>query len=420
MMYSDSYLFTKQVAWRTLNLLINRKALLYPNRISFYIWRRENRVIVAFDPTAIRLELVNDKFAHDLSTILHGRRVVRTNSRGVFLQVGFDIPPAPKALDLFPLDLAQQSTPWHLPMGMTKDGPLWISLLDGDSFLIGGTRGKGKTGLEHGWIQALLHGGKTQVYAWDGKRGAEFGRYLGRENFHLFFHAMDGLQKLQMTFMDREKQLALSGHPNILMHNDAGGEFIFPVALFVDEAADLPDPAKELLQSMIRLYRYVGLYPIIATNQPTVVDVFDKTNLLTRIAFRVPHHNNSVTMLGYKGAEALPDVRGRGLIVWDAKFVEFQSFQVTYPMPLPTATQTMMDLGTSDGRPEIQDDPETVQIRELIGQGDSDAAIVRKIWNVAGGAKFYKLVERVRSLRDTSSSTSSSGNKPVLGLEGAV
>jgi len=417
-----AYNFPAQVAWKTLNLLVERKGLLYPTGTAFYVWQRSNRVIVAFDPSAIQLERVNEDFAHALSTRLHGRRVIRTNSRGIFLQVGFDIPAAPMALEAIPLDLTKQETPWHVPVGMTKDGPLWISLLEGDSFLVGGSRGGGKTGEEHGWIQSLLHGGKTLIYAWDGKRGAEFGRYIGHPHFHMLFGS-SGLEQLQSMLRERETELQQSGYPNIQMYNEAHPDaFIRPVALFVDEAADLPDRAKDLLKQMIRLYRHTGLFPIIATNQPTVADVFNKTNLSTRVAFRVPHHNDSVTMLGYKGAEALPDMRGRGLIVWKGRFVEFQSFTVTYPMPLPTATRILSEMesqGTTKAE-AVEPDPDVVKIRELIEQGESDAAIVRKVWNVAGGAKFYKLVERVKSLRDTSSSTSSSLPGPVLGLEGAV
>lgn len=421
---NTGYNFPLQVAWRTLNLLINRKALVNTMGTAFYVWQRNNRIIVAFDPAAIVQSRVNEDFAHELSTLLHGRRVLRTNSRGLFLQVGFDIPAAPKALTAgVSLDLSQQATPWHMPVGMTQDGPLWISLIEGGSFLIGGTRGGGKTGEEHGWIQALLHGSKTLVYAWDGKRGVEFGRYIGRQNFNLIFNDLVGIQDLQKVLSARERILALGGYPDIITHNEAGGEFIPPIALFVDEAADLAPQAKEALKSMIRLYRHVGLYPIIATNQPTVADVFAKTNLSTRVAFRVPHHNDSVTMLGYKGAEALPDVRGRGLIVVKGSFVEFQSFNVTYPQLSELARQVLSEQVTAESaaepvQPQPKADPETSRVLALIGQGKTDAAIVREIWNVSGGGRYYKLIEQVRELR--TSSSSSSGISPVLGLDGAA
>jgi len=407
------YNFVNQVAFRILDLLVNKKAMLHPAGTVFYVWQRGNRIVVAFDPNAIELKRVNEDFAHELSTRLHGRLVVRTNSRGLFLQVGFDIPAAPMSLDAKPLDLTLQPTPWHIPIGTTKEGTLWISLLEGDSFLVGGSRGGGKTGEEHAWIQALLHGGQTLVYAWDGKRGAEFGRYEGTKNFHLIFSGLKGLEELQAMLKARESLLALSGHPNIVTHNDESGrEFIPPIALFVDEAADLPDPAKELLKSMIRLYRHAGLYPIIATNQPTVADVFTKTNLSTRVAFRVPHHNDSIVMLGYKGAEALPDERGRGLIVWKGKFIEFQSFQVTYPMPSEETRQllaTQLTTGETQS-PEVTVDEVTRMansIRELWRADMSKSEVSRLLGKNYTGTSWVRKVNQVIEL--LSSTTTPAG-----------
>jgi hypothetical protein len=322
------------------------------------------------------------------------------------------------ALEAIPLDLTKQETPWHVPVGMTKDGPLWISLLEGDSFLIGGSRGGGKTGEEHGWIQSLLHGGKTLIYAWDGKRGAEFGRYIGHPHFHMLFGS-SGLEQLQSMLRERETELQQSGYPNIQMYNEAHPDaFIRPVALFVDEAADLPDRAKDLLKQMIRLYRHTGLFPIIATNQPTVADVFNKTNLSTRVAFRVPHHNDSVTMLGYKGAEALPDMRGRGLIVWKGRFVEFQAFTVTYPMPLPTATRILSEMDSqAQAGSEVSAENDNDQVRALHKAGKSISAIVRELWQVTGGSVYLRRLEQVKAILDTTTTTTngsvSPGNGPV-------
>jgi len=335
--------FPLVVAYKTMNLLIERKAILYAGRKAYWVWPLADRVLVIFDPEMVDIGKLNEDFAHKLSTRLNGRLVVRTNSRGLFLQVDPQIPPAPFLLENKPLDLSLQSTPVHVPVGMTDSGPLWIPFTEGDSYLVGGSRGGGKTGLEHAWIQALLHGGQILIYAWDGKRGAEFGRYAGNENFKLLFRGLKDLQDLEATLRERERLLTESGYPNILLYNEFQKDepALLPIALFVDEAADLPDQAKDLLKGMIRLYRHVGLYPVIATNQPTQAEVFAKTNLSTRVAFRVPHHNDSITMLGYKGAESLPDVRGRGLIVWKGRFVQFQSFQVTYPMPSEETRQLL-------------------------------------------------------------------------------
>lgn len=407
------YNFILQVAWKVLNLLIERKALLQQVGTAFYLWQLGDRIVVAFDPSAIDTEKVNEDFVHRLSTRLHGRLVVRTNTRGLFLQVGFDIPNAPMALDTKPLELSSQPTPWHVPVGMTRDGQLWISFLEGDSFLIGGSRGNGKTGLEHAWIQALLQGNKTEIYAWDGKRGAEFGRYVGHSNFHLMFSGLSALEDLRSILIKRESLLTLSGYPNIVMHNEeAGREFIPPIALFVDEAADLPDAAKDLLKQMIRLYRHAGLYPIIATNQPTQAEVFAKTNLSTRIAFRVPHHTDSITMLGYKGAEALPDVRGRGLIVWKGKFTEFQSYEVTYPMPNEQARQLIIESQspkkTEEPRlSELEQLAESIRDRWVLGMsGSAVAALLGKRY---AGSWYDKINQIIDYLSSTSTETHNVG-----------
>lgn len=413
--------FLERVALKTLNLLIQTKAMHYTSGTVFYVWQRGNRVIVAFDPNAIKLDRVNDRFAHDLSTRLQGRRVVRTNTRGLFLQVALETPGVPLTLEEgVALDLTQQPTPWHLPVGMTANGPLWISLTSGISFLVGGATGTGKTGEEHAWIQALLHGGKTEIYAWDGKQSVEFIRYADQPHFHLISN-LNQLEQLHDDLKDRVRKLANSGHVNILDHNEAShDDFIPPIALFVDEAADLPDKVKTLLKELIRLYRFTGLYPIIATNQPTQVEMFAKTNLHTRVAFKVPHHNDSVTILGYKGAESLPDVCGRGLITWRGKLVEFQSFHVVYPPVSEEARQLATGQQPVEPAPPV-DDFDATKILELIDQGETDAAIVRKVWKVSGGGRYYKLVERVKALRNenTSSSSTSTPDSTVLGLEGA-
>lgn len=414
------YNFIEQVAVRVLDILVTRRAMLHPAGTVFYVWQRGNRIIVAFDPNAIDLKRVNEDFAHELSTRLRGRLVVRTNSRGLFLQVGFDTPAAPMSLDAKPLDLVQQPSPWHMPIGITKDGPLWISLIDGDSFLVGGSRRKGKSGLTHGMIQALLHGSRTQVYAWDGKGGAEYQGYIGRPNFHFIGNAESGLKSLRELLDKRLEQLRASGYVNIFLHNKAGLDFIQPIALFVDEIAMLDDRLKDALKRMVEFYGAAGLYSVLATNSPTQASILVKTNLSTRICFAVPSFNDSLTVLGMKGAEALTE-RGRGLIIWDG-LTEFQSFEVAYPEPTEEQRRLLADQlsstqrGGSNEQPSVVvDDPDLPRILDLIKLGETDAAIVRAIWGVSGGSKFYKLVERVKALRpaeNTSSSTSSSENKP--------
>jgi hypothetical protein len=409
--------FIERVAWKTQNLLTQYKAFYYTSGIAFYLWQRVDRIIVAFNPGAIISNRINDNFAHDLSTRLEGRLVVRTNTRGIFLQVGLDTPPRSISLDeALPLDLTQQPSPWHLPVGMTENGPLWIPLMGGTSFLIGGSTGMGKTGEEHAWIQALLHGGKTLVYAWDGKHSVEFIRYADKPNFHLMIQVSE-LEQLRSMLEERKQKLVDSGSVNILDHNEAHpDDAIPPIALFVDEAADLPDSAKTLLQQMISIYRYLGLYPIIATNQTAQVEMFGKTNLLTRVAFRVPQLNHSMTILGNKGAESLPAICGRGLIIWRGRLVEFQSFMVTYPPISERARQLMADAAEVESDPPAQEEGKSELVKQLHAQGKSNTSIVYEVWGRSGEA-FAERMKLVKHILATASTSTASGT-PVLPLNG--
>jgi hypothetical protein len=360
---------------------------------------------VAFDPSAIKLERVNDAFAHDLSTRLKGRRVIRTNSRGLFLQVGFETLPAPMPLEAIPLDVTKQPAPWHLPIGQTQNGPLWISLIEGDSFLISGSRRKGKSGLTHAMIQALLHGSRTQVYAWDGKGGAEYQGYIGRPNFHFISSAESGLRDLTELLAQRLKRLQVSGFPNIIMHNEAGGEFIEPIALFVDEIAELDNPLKETLKRMVKLYGAAGLYPLLATNDPTQVAILVKMNLSTRICFAVPSFQDSLTVLGMKGAEVLSE-RGRGMVIWDGRLIEFQSFQVPYPVPSEEQRSMLTEMTTTEPEPPVMDEITQMaeQIRGIWHTGMSKRAVAKFFdLNYAGSAtaKIDKVIAHLSATTTT-------------------
>ncbi len=325
--------FHELVAERTLALLDERRARLYPDRTSFYIWPRSDRTVVIFDPTVIDTGKVNDDFIHRLSTRLLGRRVVRTNTRGLFLQVGYEIPPVKAELESLPLDLSRQSTPYHLPIGMTDNGELWRSMLDAISIFVVGVSGMGKSAMLHAFIQALLHGGQTLVYAWDGKDNAEYLRYVGRENFTLFSMGglQSGLKSLQAIMQERWRILARSGHPNIVAYNQTATEPMLPIALVIDEVAEVDD--QEALMRHVKVNRAAGLFPIFATNDPTKSSVIAKSNLQTRISMPVVSAADSVTGLGRTGAQNLPKKPGRGLIQVEGRLVEFQAFHVDYPMP---------------------------------------------------------------------------------------
>jgi hypothetical protein len=407
--------FNYLIARRTLSLLDQRKARLYPMRTSFFVWPREDRVVVVFDPSVINIGKVDQGFAHDLSTSLQGRVVVRTNSRGLFLQVGYEIPPMLDDLIARPLDLSKQESPYHMPIGSSARSDIWISLLEGDSFFVVGLRNMGKSAEVHGFIQALLHGGKTLVYAWDGKDNAEYLRYVGREHFTLMpmNGLQNGLQAIQSITQQRMRTLAMSGHPNIISYNKTAKpeDYMMPIALVIDEVAEVEDQA--LLLKHVKVNRAAGVYPIFATNDPTKSSVVAKSNLATRISFHVPSTSDSITGFGRPGANKLPRKQGRGLVMHNSRVTEFQSFLIDYPQPSEYAKQWLLDqLSAQDEAPMIEpieaSEVDVERVKELHAAGKSATAITNEITGKTGGRPWMRTMELVKAVITTATTTSKS------------
>lgn len=379
--------FPNFVAARTLALLDLRKARIEPARTSFYVWARADRVVVIFDTTAVDTGKINEDFAHRLSTQLQGRLVVRTNSRGLYLQVGYEIPPALVELTASPLDMNKQPSPVHIPIGATASGrDLWLSLIEGDSFLVGGSRGMGKTGFIHGAIQALLDGNAVEVYAYDGKDGVEFSRYVGHDRFHLSLNLGRTLEELKSIAADRRKTLLASGKPNAMKYNEAHPDApLPPIAVVIDEAALTTDAEKAGLVHIVERERATGFYPIFATNRPEASALLVKSNLVTRICFPVPSWNASQMVLGQAeiGAHDLPKIQGRGLIVYRARTIAFQSFLVTYPQPSEETVRMVL---------EAEEQP-TAQMPAVVDEIAEMAERIRAQWSPGmSGRQVAKLL----------------------------
>ena len=421
--------FSRVVANRVLDLLDERKARLYDDRKSFYVWPRDGRLMIIFDPTVVDGGKVNEEFAHRLSTRMQGRRVVRTNSRGLFLQVGYSIPPMPLALTAQALDLSRQPSPFHMPIGNTEKGELWRSLLDAVSVFVVGVSGMGKSALVHGCIQALLHGNQTLVYAWDGKNNAEYLRYVGRKNFTLF--PMNGLQEglkaLELETQERWRVLARSGAPNIVEYNKIAEIPMMPLALVIDEVAEVDNQAA--LMRHVKVNRAAGLFPIFATNDPMKSSVIAKSNLQTRISFSVVSAMDSVTGLGRSGAQKLPKVQGRGLIEDGGRLVEFQSFVIPYPNPTEAGfawLESVMQEPTEAGGEALIIEPtaptnEVVRLAESIrdqwNNSLSGSAVARLLGLSQYGGSYKTRVDKVIEYLTSTlySTTSGQVEKPVLG-----
>lgn len=404
--------FSQVVAYKILNLLAERKALVYADGMAFYLWPLQDRVVIVFDTDEINLGRVDGEFAHMLSSRLSGRRVVRTNSRGVFLQIGYEIPPAPMELSEIPLNLADQPTPMHIPIGMTGSGALWLDLVEADSILLAGSRGMGKTRMLHGIVQSLLNGDQAEVNAWDGKNGSEFGRYADHPKLRLMSNLEQSLRELLVETKRRRALLTMSGYPNAKEYSQHV-EVMTPIVLMIDEAALVPERSRPLLVELVERCRDTGVYPIFGTNNPQQSSLIVKSNLVTRISLAVPALAASVMALGVSGAEKLPKVYGRGLVEQNARMVEFQAFRVTYPQPTAEAVEKLMAEQEKAEAPAIE---EQARILELHGQGKSAHAIAGELYGLTSGRPYLRKLEEIKAITSTSA-TSAPVLVPEMGLQ---
>jgi hypothetical protein len=321
----------RMIAERALRLLSNLVSL-QPDRVAIYALPRNERVILAFDLEALPGLSMLPKFLRSLPQALNGRRIAVYEKGGLFIQVGYWPEPAMR-LEAQGLDLTRQPSPLHVPVGMTRSGALWLSILEMDSVLVGGARRLGKTTLLHGWIQALLQGKQAMLVLWDGKNGTEFGRYAG-PNALVVSDLPAALAQVQQEVTQREALFRQRGVTSLPQYNAlAGVAPILPIVLALDELADLPAQAEGALIELVRRAGAYGVHPVVGIQRPDaeVMKGQLKANLTIRFALPVASLEDSRIILGRPGAEKLPKVKGRLLFVWNARLVEAQAFRVTLP-----------------------------------------------------------------------------------------
>jgi FtsK/SpoIIIE family len=322
-----------------------RQSLLNVNAIkddaTLFVWPREERVVCLVDPLGIHNinALLSERSRHQIQTACQGRRVVFTNHRGAFIQVAYQPEPHVE-LKAMPLDFAQQPSPLHVPIGMTRRGPLWLSLAEMDAILIGGARRMGKTRLIHGWIKALQQGGECLLFLWDGKQGLEFSRYASQRNTTVANDLKTALMPILDEVHQREGKLKAIGVSSLKEYNAQTQAKLLYIALIVDEAAFISKEAEPIIIDLVARCGAYGVHPIIATQRPDaeVLNGLLRANLSTRIALPVPSRFDSQVILGRSGAEKLTKTPGRLLVSFGARIIEVQAFSVDVVTPTTAAT----------------------------------------------------------------------------------
>lgn len=232
-------------------------------------------------------------------------------------------------LDLLP----KKASVGHLNIivGQKPDGSFVIEdLAKAPHLLTSGSTGSGKTIFLYSLLISLLHQyseNEIELVVIDPKR-TDF----------IFFEGLPHLRNKEVIFDPEQALLSmkelverdLEERTSLLRSNRSRDLFSYnekntnaplkPILVLIDEYADLIQAAdmqgnkKEFEHRMIRLAqraRNVGIHLVIATQRPSadIVTSNLKTNIPFRISFRLPAHQDSMTILDCPGAE---DLLGKG------------------------------------------------------------------------------------------------------------
>jgi len=244
--------------------------------------------------------------------------------------VGIEVPNQKRALvrlrNLFSLKEFQNSSPLVFAVGRDVAGePVFADLSKMPHLLVGGATGTGKTLFLNCLILSLVYKNSPEILKLiliDPKR-VEFSIYQNLP--HLFSPVIVNVKKsvlvLNWLISEMERRfeiLSLKQKRNIfeyqLTKKEDEEEMPF-VVLIIDELADLMlSMGKEIETKIVRLAqlgRAVGIHLVLATQRPSVevLTGLIKTNITSRIAFRVATQFDSRTILDMGGAEKL---LGRG------------------------------------------------------------------------------------------------------------
>lgn len=312
-------------------------------------------------PTNEQIDIITTaRFETSFRNRLGGRkfRVIQSGEVGgnqvPLVMAGLDVPQTFK-LASQKLDLSQQPSPLHVPIGNTKTGPLWLPLGDIDCALVAGPRGTGKTNLLHGWIQALIHGEQAELFLWDGKYGAEFSRYESLpivtydDDLALVFEALSESRERRERLLGEYRHY---GYNSIKMVNERIAQPVPPAVMVIDEIAIVDQSVLNDLKEYLATSRYLGISIVAGTQRATKdeLPLFAKSNLTTRIAFSVASWADSRAILGETGAERLPKTPGRIMLKLGNRKIVAQAYEVELNAPFGVK-MTKTQHGTSIREP---------------------------------------------------------------------
>ncbi|MGQ9547976.1 MAG: DNA translocase FtsK [Roseiflexus sp.] len=248
--------------------------------------------------------------------------------------VGVDLPhPQPETLPLIPaLDELPPASVGRLPflVGKTTAGQVVTAdLADLPHLLVAGSTGSGKTIFLYSLLLSLIHlrGPESLTLLLIDPKQTDFVYFdglphlLGKQTVIEAKAAINWLSQLTTETLEaRSQQLRAAYCRDIHDYNAQHPTTpLAPLVVIIDEYADLiqvldKTGRQEFERQLVRLAqraRNVGIHLVIATQRPSadIVTSNLKANLPARVAFRLPSHHDSMTILDRAGAENL---LGRG------------------------------------------------------------------------------------------------------------
>lgn len=244
--------------------------------------------------------------AKQISATLGGRPVAITNSRGVAVTVGRDVPERverqklPRRVDL-DLDAVPEGD-YMLPIGRAEAGPLWRPLAELDTVLVAGTRRQGKSMWLNAALAALLttNGPERLQVALIDLKEVELQHWQAAP--HLFGGEVavdaagaDRILGQLLGELDRRRALfSQVGARELDTYNERAAAPLPAILLVADEVPDLAlAGADRAIRSLVRIVQKggaFGIHAVITAQRPdsTVITGLLKSNLGTRITFWLP------------------------------------------------------------------------------------------------------------------------------------
>jgi DNA segregation ATPase FtsK/SpoIIIE-like protein len=266
--------------------------------------------------------------------------------------VGIDLPhPQPAILPLLPaLAELPPASLERLPflVGKTPAGRIVTAdLADLPHLLVAGSTGAGKTIFLYSLLLSLIHGRDPQSLSLlliDPKQTdfvyfEDLPHLLGG---HVVIEPEDAIAWLEQltteTLDSRTQQLRAARCRDIRDYNARyPNASLSPLVAVIDEYADLVQVLEkprrqDFERQLVRLAqraRNIGIHLVIATQRPSadIVTTSLKTNLPARVAFRLPSHHDSMTILDQSGAENLLG-KGDMLYLHEGQVERLQGFYI--------------------------------------------------------------------------------------------